>query len=788
MSCLWKLICGRRKKNGVEKEQEQVQVQVQQQVAVAAGSLGVLPFKKMGLTDDTDIKAMLRGTTLWKIKSRNWRKQRFYRLEEDGMTIWYESESKRARSKQIFSVMHIECVREGYQSEGLRKYGHSFPEKQCLTIAFKGKRRNLDLAAPTEEEAQRWIRGLDKLMKRVEAMSQREKLDHWIKDYLHQADANKDNKMSFKEIKNMLKMINIDMDDDYAFRLFKKCDRSNNDKLEEHEIEEFCTLLMKRPELEEIFKHYSGEDCVLSAEELLEFLQDQGESATLENARRIIQTYELSEKAKTHDLMMLDGFMMYLLSPESDIINQAHSSVYQDMNQPLSHYFISSSHNTYLTDNQLGGASSTEAYIRAFMNGCRCVELDCWEGPNGEPIIYHGHTLTSKILFKDVIRTIRDYAFKHSPYPVILSLENHCGVEQQTTLARHLKTILGDMLITKTLDGKVPTELPSPEQLKGKILVKGKKLRSWLSEDGSTSLFLEEEDEVQAERRRSSQQDLERLQAKDASEISLELSDVVVYLKTVSFLGFESPQKSQAVHEMSSFSESKVRKLIKESANAFVRHNTCHVSRTYPSGMRTDSSNYNPQEMWNVGCQLVALNFQTPGYEMDLNRGRFQDNGLCGYVLKPSYMRDADTLFDPEYPSKGLRHDVKTLTVRVITAQQLPKLNKEKKNSIVDPLVRVEIYGVPLDNSKKQTEYILNNGFNPTWNETLTVQVRIPELALVRFLVEDYDTTSFNDFIGQFTLPFTSLRQGYRHIHLLSEDGASLSPATLFVHITIEGW
>lgn len=48
---------------------------------------------------------------------------------------------------------------------------------------------------------------------------------------------------------------------------------------------------------------------------------------------------------------------------------------------------------------------------RAFAQGCRCVELDCWEGPGGEPIVYHGHTLTSKILFRDVVQTVRDHAF-----------------------------------------------------------------------------------------------------------------------------------------------------------------------------------------------------------------------------------------------------------------------------------------------------------------------------------------------------------------------------------------
>uniref|UniRef100_A0A2K6TIB4 Phosphoinositide phospholipase C n=3 Tax=Saimiri boliviensis TaxID=27679 RepID=A0A2K6TIB4_SAIBB len=742
---------------------------------------GLRALKKMGLTEDEDVRAMLRGSRLRKIRSRTWQKERLYRLQEDGLTVWFQRRIPRAPSQHIFFVQHIEAVREGHQSEGLRRFGGAFAPARCLTIAFKGRRKNLDLAAPTAEEAQRWVRGLAKLRARLDAMSQRERLDHWIHTYLHRADSNQDSKMSFKEIKSLLRMVNVDMNDMYAYLLFKECDHSKNERLEGAEIEEFLRRLLKRPELEDIFHQYSGEDRVLSAPELLEFLEDQGEEgATLARAQQLIQIYELNETAKQHELMTLDGFMMYLLSPEGAALDPSHTCVFQDMNQPLAHYFISSSHNTYLTDSQIGGLSSTEAYVRAFAQGCRCVELDCWEGPGGEPIIYHGHTLTSKILFRDVIQAVRDHAFTLSPYPVILSLENHCGLEQQAAMAHHLRTILGDMLVTQALDSPNPEALPSPEQLKGRVLVKGKKLPAARSEDGRALSDREEEEEEEDEEEEEEAE--AAAQRRLAKQISPELSALAVYCQATRLRTLYPAPGAPQPCQVSSLSERKAKKLIREAGNSFVRHNTRQLTRVYPLGLRMNSANYSPQEMWNSGCQLVALNFQTPGYEMDLNAGRFLVNGQCGYVLKPACLRQPDSTFDPEYPGPPRT----TLSIQVLTAQQLPKLNAEKPHSIVDPLVRVEIHGVPADCTRQETDYVLNNGFNPRWGQTLQFQLRAPELALVRFVVEDYDATSPNDFVGQFTLPLSSLKQGYRHIHLLSKDGASLSPATLFVHIRIQ--
>uniref|UniRef100_A0A8C4I997 Phosphoinositide phospholipase C n=1 Tax=Dicentrarchus labrax TaxID=13489 RepID=A0A8C4I997_DICLA len=737
-----------------------------------------------GMEGDMDLQFLLQGGDLLKVRSSSWKKTRYFKLQEDCNTMWHESK-KTFKTNQTFSLADISAVRMGRQSEGLRKYTGEQVEGRCFSIIFKARRKNLDLIASSEEEAKQWVNSLQKMLSIINNLTAQQKTEHWIVSCLRKADKNEDDKLSQSEVKNFLRLINIEVDDVYAEMLFKKCDKSKSGYLAGEEIRHFYDLLTHREEIVVIFGEYAKTTGYMSPENLVEFLmKEQREKATLADAHQIIEKCEPDENAKQKKLLSKDGFLMYMHSPDALVLNSDHREVYQDMSHPINHYFISSSHNTYLMEDQLQGPSSTEAYIRALLKGCRCVELDCWDGSDDEPVIYHGYTLTSTILFKDAIQAIKEYAFKTSDYPVILSLENHCSVEQQEVMSHHMRSILGSALVTSPLGDSMPTEFPSPEELKGKFLIKGKRLNK-----------LEASFAAEAEAQ------------KKKLKMAKGLSDMVIYCKSVHFNGFEDARKNLSFYEMSSFKEGKALELAEESANAYIRHNVDKLSRIYPAGIRTDSSNYNPVPLWNAGCQIVALNFQTSCSDMDVNQGRFLVNGKSGYILKPAYMRDRGSEFDPITLTRGdwLKH--KTLHVMVISAQQLPKVN-EKKSSIVDPLVKVQVYGVPDDVAEKETNPIDNNGtfpfnhyilctgsaytvylclmcFNPTWNENFQFDVYVPDLALVRFAVEDYDTTSDNEFVGQFTLPFNSLKMGYRHVPLLNKNGDVVPSAGLFIHIMV---
>ncbi|XP_026558897.1 1-phosphatidylinositol 4,5-bisphosphate phosphodiesterase zeta-1-like [Pseudonaja textilis] len=624
-------------------------------------------------------------------------------------------------------------------------------------------------------------------------------------------DEFREGKINIDKTLKLLNKFEVSYDYVHVKKVFKKNDKQKSGLITMEDFRAIYRMLLHRPELIELFSSYSANKKVLSPSNLAEFLRKEQFELNANEGRAVslINRYEPINEvmysggirsvwpARSQKEMTIEGFIRYMLSEDCGIFKMENKMVYQDMNLPLCDYFISSSHNTYLIQDQLIGPSHLWGYANSLRRGCRCVEIDCWDGPNNEPVVYHGHTLTSKITFQNVINVIQKHAFEASDYPIILSLENHCSPPQQERMAAHLLDILQDSLCTTTIDNAVPSELPSPEQLKLKILIKNKKAGSLqdtlnrrgqayqgLTEETEDTLESEDEDDEGAGhmlKKALIRKPIKKDKGKGHKvKVALLLSELVIYTASRKFVSFEDSKEKQKCYQNNSIGEVKGQKLISRRAPDFVSHTVRFLTRIYPKGTRTDSSNYDPQEFWNVGSQLVALNFQTPGVQMDLLIGKFLDNGGSGYLVKPEFLRRRDSAFDPFNVTD--KYNPITLTIKIISGYQLPPSNLSKSNK-ADPLVKIEIHGVPADMTKRQTSVIKNNALNPRWNETFTFTVQVPDLALIRFVVEDQMAVLANDFLGQFTLPLLSMNKGYRHVPLVSKLGVTLKPASLFVYI-----
>jgi len=265
--------------------------------------------------------------------------------------------------------------------------------------------------------------------------------------------------------------------------------------------------------------------------------------------------------------------------------------------------------------------------VQAF---CR---LDCWNGDNGEVVVYHGRTLTSKILFEDVIKCINEVSFVNSPYPVILSLDVHADIAGQEKMADIMVRIFGDKLLLPDYN---MTMWPSPNQLKNKIIIKNKKVpgssQSVTSPVDSDSDSEDDEDEVAAQKEEHPVK-----QKHPKVKVAKKLSDITA-LGTTKFSTFSEAMKLPC-YRMFSISEGKVNKLVASDCASLIKYNQNHFSRSYPHGLRFDSSNYDPTPSFISGVQMSALNTQTHCNFFRMNEFRFRENGMCGYVLKHKMLR-----------------------------------------------------------------------------------------------------------------------------------------------------
>ena len=170
---------------------------------------------------------------------------------------------------------------------------------------------------------------------------------------------------------------------------------------------------------------------------------------TTDQAIALMEKYGNSSKQ-----LDFDQLFSYLSSEDNMVLGLEVVGQHMDMNQPFNHYFINTSHNTYLNGHQLRSESLTEMYIQTLLMGCRCVELDCWPTSDLQDIVItHGKTLCTQVPFKDVVEAINEYAFVTSSYPLILSVENHCSrcPHLLIRMAKLFTSIFGDKLLSDPL-------------------------------------------------------------------------------------------------------------------------------------------------------------------------------------------------------------------------------------------------------------------------------------------------------------------------------------------------
>uniref|UniRef100_A0A8C1TED9 Phosphoinositide phospholipase C n=1 Tax=Cyprinus carpio TaxID=7962 RepID=A0A8C1TED9_CYPCA len=574
--------------------------------------------KKISSASDC-INSMVDGSELRKVRSNSRVYYRYFLLDADMQSLRWEP-SKKESDKAKIDVKSIKEVRTGKNTDTFRTNGNSdqISEDCAFSIIYGENYESLDLVANSADVANIWVTGLS---------SQDNMRASWLGDLFDEADVIGGKCIRLcsavqliKKLSPGLKNVKIEL----KFKeLHKAKDKIGSDVTKEEFIEVFHDLCT-RPEIYFLLVQFSSNKEFLDTKDLMIFLEaEQGMAKVSEDISvEIIQKYEPSKEGQLKGWLSLDGFTNYLMSADCHIFDPEQKIVCQDMNQPLSHYYINSSHNTYLIEDQFRGPSDITGYIRALKMGCRSVELDVWDGPDNEPVIYTGHTMTSHIVFRSVIDVINKYAFVASEFPLILCLENHCSLKQQKVMFQHLKKILGDKIHTDPPNLE-DSYLPSPSDLKGKILLKGKKLASnCIGSEGEVT----DEDEG-----------------------------------------------NQKHWELCSFNEVFASRCATDHPGEFVNYNKKFLARVYPSPMRIDSSNMNPQDFWKCGCQIVAMNYQTPGLMMDLNIGWFRQNGNCGYVLRPAIMREQVSYFSANTKDSVPGVSPQLLHIKIISGQNFPK-------------------------------------------------------------------------------------------------------------------
>ena len=463
-----------------------------------------------------------------------------------------------------------------------------------------------------------------------------------------------------------------------------------------------CSVLSCEDE-EMAFCNNFGLDVQIAVENLTQFfihVQGVWPPPSLQQVRRMLSRLPLGKQ----QTLSTEALAQLLCSPGNALADPAKRTIFQDMTQPLCAYFVDTSHNTYLEGNQLSSRSSVLRYVEVLRSGCRSVEVDVWDGANGEPVVKHGYTVTTEVLFQDVIQAIADHAFVASEYPVVISIEQHCCALQRVRQGQIMTELLGDQLLRppwdeqwQRIDHSQWFEI-SPWTARRRFLVKS------------------------------------TIGCCERCRRPLPIYDSCIALPTRKLLqklldrdGSNSPVASpSASHEaaypwhVASGTAAKVYKLEKSSGQpALCSWTAAHLARVYPEGTRIGSGNVDPIPMWLCGVQMVAMNYQTSDTGLLLNQGLFRGyNGNCGYVLKPSFSE-----FSPHS---------RRLWLQICCGHRLPRPDGSRNAEVSSPMVAVSLHP---GGQVSQTPAANQDGYHPVFNHEVILEISDSPLHILTFEV-----------------------------------------------------
>lgn len=678
-------------------------------------------------------------------------------------------------------------------------------ERRWISVVYfnheKNKLKTLNLITDTTRDLKKLLFVIEKFKKLKDKISETFFLNlgdldevkrHIVSGKAESVVKQQKEQIMVSDVLKFSKRLNVNMHSDLIERLYNQVRKDSKDGISFSEFKKFVKLLKKREELSSIWQTVTKGKKFMSMVDFQIFITEvQREDYDLDSIQKEFKKFATTEM-ESELVWLEDTWSSFLLSRQSNpLIENQNDELYYK--HPLNEYYILSSHNTYLKGRQVAGDSSVEGYMKALHKGCRCLEIDIWNNENdsnAEPIVNHGRTFTTGISLSSVLATIKKYAFVASPYPLILSLEIHCSEIAQMHVIHLLRSSLGTALVEHPINSE--TSLPSPDQLKYRILIKVKKTAGnsnvTVDETGkfvstsTTYTSFSESDYSPAKRSL-------KLRKRLTSNVLSHLSDFGIYAQGMKFRNFSLPE-SKTFNHCFSLSEKSINSMMKDEGKrtALDKHNRKFLMRVYPSKIRLMSSNFNPINYWAHGVQMVATNWQTYDLGQQLNESFFSPSKGNGYVLKPSYLRRPIMKSSMRNTISKYSQKIR-FSIEVISAQQLPK---PAHSAALNPYVITEIIGASsidwdMDSQIGATKIVPGNGHSPHWGLKYSgIAESDHQLVFLRLTVHSSASTSTYEDTKEICILVTniwSMKQGYRYHPLKDFCGEKLLYSTIFMRV-----